>query len=480
MTKLPKSFYDTMSKALKEKNFAIFAGAGLSKPAGFVNWKELLRSIADDLKLDIDREHDLIAIAQYHINEKGGNRGRINQLIVDEFVREDAVTENHRILARLPIQTYWTTNYDKLIEQTLRDAGKTPDVKITQENLAQNVPNKDTVVYKMHGDISQPQHAVISKDDYEAYNSKRQLFSTTLQGDLISRTFLFIGFSFDDPNIDYILSRIRVLLGENQREHFCFFKKVKKEDFRSKDEFLYAQIKQDLRIKDLRRYSITGIEIDEYSDITEILKTIEDKFKRNSVFISGSAADYGSWDPDKALAFMHDLSKKICSEKFKVISGFGLGIGSAVINGGLEYIFSSNFRHLDENLVLRPFPQGIKDSKKRKELWTKYRNEMLSGAGIAIFVFGNKLNDKGELDLADGVYEEFDIAVKQGIKVIPIGATGFVAEDLWKRIYGDWKKYFASNSALKKSFKAIGDKKSSPAEIMKNVMDIVQILRNME
>ena len=58
----------------------MFAGAGLSVPAGFVNWKELMRSIADDLGLSVDREHDPIAVAQYHQNEHGG-RHRINQLL---------------------------------------------------------------------------------------------------------------------------------------------------------------------------------------------------------------------------------------------------------------------------------------------------------------------------------------------------------------------------------------------------------------
>src|SRR5947208_3360181 len=113
-----------------------------------------------------------------------------------------------------------------LLEKSLEQAGKHPDVKITTENLATNVPLRDAVVYKMHGDAKHPHDAVVTKDDYEAYNTKRQLFSTALQGDLVSKTFLFLGFSFTDPNLDYILSRIRVLLGENRRDHYCLLKRV--------------------------------------------------------------------------------------------------------------------------------------------------------------------------------------------------------------------------------------------------------------
>ena len=38
--------------------------------AGYVDWKKLLQPIAQNLGLDIDKEHDLISVAQYHLNEK--------------------------------------------------------------------------------------------------------------------------------------------------------------------------------------------------------------------------------------------------------------------------------------------------------------------------------------------------------------------------------------------------------------------------
>src|SRR3954463_4591795 len=121
--------------ALREDNAAIFAGAGLSIPTGLVDWRALLRDIAKDINLDVDRESDLIAVAQFHVNERGG-RHRINQALVSEFAERAALSDNHRLLAALPIRTYWTTNYDTLIEQALRGAHKRPDVKSTVANLA--------------------------------------------------------------------------------------------------------------------------------------------------------------------------------------------------------------------------------------------------------------------------------------------------------------------------------------------------------
>lgn len=119
-------------------------------------------------------------------------------------------SENHAILARLPIRTCWTTNYDKLIETALTDARKTPDVKHVDSQLPVTKPKRDAVLYKMHGDVDHPQDAVLTRDDYEAYGGKHLGFVNALVGDLTGKTFLFIGFSFLDPNLDHVLSQLRL------------------------------------------------------------------------------------------------------------------------------------------------------------------------------------------------------------------------------------------------------------------------------
>lgn len=128
-------FIDKYVKEIKDNNAAMFIGAGFSKSAGYVDWKNLLRNVADDLGLDIEREDDLVSLAQYCYN-KNGNRSIINDVIFDEFAKEKEVDENHRIIARLPIFTYWTTNYDSLIEDSLIEAKRVVDVKYNNSNFA--------------------------------------------------------------------------------------------------------------------------------------------------------------------------------------------------------------------------------------------------------------------------------------------------------------------------------------------------------
>lgn len=74
------TFEIAILKELENNNVSIFAGAGLSRGNGFVDWKGLLRDIASELSLNIDKEHDLVTVAQYHCNNHG--RQTINEAIV--------------------------------------------------------------------------------------------------------------------------------------------------------------------------------------------------------------------------------------------------------------------------------------------------------------------------------------------------------------------------------------------------------------
>ena len=431
-------------KEIRNGNLVIFAGAGLSRGSGFVDWKGLLEDITSELGLDVYKEEDLVTLAQYHTNENG--RQSINSLIVDEFQKTSQKNENMNILSRLPINTYWSTNYDSIIEDTLSENGKVVDKKVKQNQMKYYKPYRDVVVYKMHGDKDFPDEVVLTRDDYERYDQSRILFTTQLKGELISKTFLFIGFSFEDPNLEQILSKVRIdLLGDAPKEHYCFLKKVDKNSDKYKlpsreiDQIAYAydEIKQDLKIKDLKRFGIETILVDEYTEITTILKRIEDKFNINKLFISGSATEYGDWSKDEARIFIHNLSKQLVVSNNHIVSGFGLGVGSYTINGVLEEVFQNRVKQTNECLTLRPFPQIASGGKELSELWSEYRHDILNDVGVVIFMFGNKLDDSGKIVLADGMLEEFKIAQELGKFIIPIGSTGFVAKEILNEISQD-------------------------------------------
>src|SRR5690606_31231651 len=150
-----------------------------------------------------------------------------------------------------------------------------------------------------------------------------------------------------------------------------------------------------------------------------ILEEIERRILRRNIFISGAAADYSPFSESLAKELIHKLSYTLAQKNYKIVSGYGLGIGSIVINGALDYKLNSNYRNLDDLLILRPFPQVQSGEKSIKEVWSDYRQDMISNAGVAVFLFGNKISD-GEIIDSNGMLEEFDICLKNNVIPIPI------------------------------------------------------------
>ena len=471
-----EDFLERYLKELNESNAAVFVGAGLSKAAGYVDWAGLMSPVAAGIGLDSAKETDLVSLAQYHLNANSGNRHQLNQLLIDRFSDLPNPTKNHELLARLPIQTYWTTNYDRLIEKALENGGRRVDLKYTQEQLATTRRGRDAVVFKMHGDIEHPDKAVLSKDDYERYHDTHAPFITALSGDLVEKTFLFLGFSFTDPNIDLILARIRRRFTQHQRQHYCIAKKRARLSGEKKADFDYAVTKQNLVTQDLMRFNIKTVFVDEFSEITALLETLERRFRRRTVFISGSAHDYGPWGRATTEDFMAGLGRALIDKDLRIASGFGLGIGSALVTGAVQQIYSTRQRSVEEQLLLRPFPIGIKDTAERVKTFAQYREGMIAQAGIAIFVMGNKL-DGGDVIPADGVRAEFEIARTHGLYVIPIGASGWMAGELAKQVITALGTYFPTKTnTIKPLFEILQKTTKNPADLLSPLLQLIDII----
>ena len=464
-------FIDEYFKELEAGNAAVFAGAGLSVPAGYVDWRELLRPLAEELGLNIDLESDLVAVAQFHVNENGNNRHRLHQAVIEALSADNPPTENHRLLARLPIATWWTTNYDKLIETALKDAGNIVDVKSAVPQLANTRPRRDAVVYKMHGDVDRPMEAVATRDDYERYHKERGAFINALSGDIVSKTFLFLGFSFTDPNLEHVLSRVRITFENNQRRHYAIFRKRKKLSTESDELFEQAKIRQALVLQDLKRFNIRAVLIDEYSEITDILRELELRFRRQTVFVSSAAAVFEPWGEEAVTNFMRALGSALISAGVRVSTGLGLGVGNALLTGAIEQIMRERNMHIEDALVVRPFPHAIRDPEERAVIWEKYRQEIIGMSGIAIFLFGNK-RVGSKIEPSAGMRREFEIAKNRNLVVLPIGATGSICEQLVGEVFADEALDATTRDALKSM--------STPtADLMSLIDPIIKLVKKL-
>jgi hypothetical protein len=165
------------------------------------------------------------------------------------------------------------------------------------------------------------------------------------------------------------------------------------------------------------------------------------RYRRRTVFVSASAANFAPWGQDAVASFAQELGGRLIASGTRTACGLGAGIGDALVAGALRELRNTK-SSIEEGLILRPFPQvGIPSE--REDLWEEYRQEIISNAGIAIFLFGNKEDDDGALTEASGMLREFEIAHERGVAVIPVGATGATAKKLAERVLTDPKTYLS-------------------------------------
>lgn len=243
----------------------------------------------------------------------------------------------------------------------------------------------------------------------------------------------------------------------------------------AKANYEYEKRKQELRIADLKRYHIRALLVDDYDEITEILRELNRRCHLKDIFVSGSAAEYGKKGRDRIEDLARKVGQQIIKKGYNLISGFGLSIGGAVIVGAMEAVYEDGLASMDGRMTLRPFPQRQRPKGMTQvQFWKKYREDMIDRAGFVVFLCGNKIDPKtGKIVLADGVVEEFEIAKQLGKYPISIGATGYAAEEIWQGVSGSLQDFYPG-VAVKECFQILGDPKKSDDEIIQAIFAVIE------
>ena len=161
-----KSYFDgldldlvgRLGRSAREGSLALFIGAGTSVPAGAPSWDGLIQLLAtaadvhDDLRERLNKLSPLDQAELLH-----GRLGRrLGQTIADQ-VRDLKPALAHGLLAGLNCQGAVTTNYDRLYEDAVANAGDAAAILPTE------VPAPDgRWLLKMHGDLEDENGIVLT------------------------------------------------------------------------------------------------------------------------------------------------------------------------------------------------------------------------------------------------------------------------------------------------------------------------------
>ena len=343
----------------------------------------------------------------------------------------------------MPISEYWTTNYDHVIEQAIKKQGKSYQKLVKKEDFKYHKIGREVAIYKMHGDKDSPDDVVLTKEDYQNYDIDRGIFTRMLSVELIRKSFVFIGFSFNDPNLERILSIAKqTLQGKAPQTHYCFMRKVQLIDYLNEhnrleiqniEKYIRDNNYQILRCNSMVKYGIQTILINDYDEITLMLKHLYNKYITNNVFISGginpaNLSDYGTFkmvndtnlNLNSAESFLTMLGRDLVDNGFHIYTGFGAGVGNYVLAGVLQ----SNKNRLNGEVINDDIHISSMMSVMDLEKKNRIRRKMIEQCSSSIIVFGYGKKDSG-------TYQEYHIAKDDNKYIIPVKKTGFAAKEIY-------------------------------------------------
>lgn len=237
----------------------LFIGSGFSRRyLNLEDWGALLRRFSEGLKPyeyylasangDLSHVASLIAedfhdlwwahpkYAQSRERNKGKVRDRTSALRIEicnhlngmassGFV-DTAFPEEVSALSKLNVDGIITTNWDLFLEKLFPDYR----VYVGQSELLFSHPQSIGEIYKIHGSSSRPNSLVLTRSDYDVFESKNPYLAAKLITLFVEHPIVFIGYSLSDRNISALLKAVVSYLGaeniEKLRDNLIFVQRA--------------------------------------------------------------------------------------------------------------------------------------------------------------------------------------------------------------------------------------------------------------
>lgn len=198
----------------------LFIGAGISAGAGLPSWEELITKLTNELSQRLRDDSvsktnaDWLTIAQAY--EQCFSKEELQtklQILTD--TKSKKFTKVHKLLPTLGIDVWVTTNYDDFLEQALAASGHRYRVVVEDANIPDIIPH-EKILIKLHGDARLPCSMILTKNDFFRSQQTRDLIWKKMCVFLAERSFLFIGYSVNDPDLSQIQTSIVHQLGKSR------------------------------------------------------------------------------------------------------------------------------------------------------------------------------------------------------------------------------------------------------------------------
>ena len=141
-----------------------------------------------------------------------------------EFQQAADTSRLHKAIISLDQRIIVTTNFDKLIENAWNEGNITRYPNVIS-NIDQQVfklfRNDESYLIKIHGTIDDSRNIVFDKTSFQRKAFSNRFYQDLIETLLLTHTFLFVGFSMDDPAVS-LLVESHAYRYSDTRPHYAF------------------------------------------------------------------------------------------------------------------------------------------------------------------------------------------------------------------------------------------------------------------
>ena len=301
-----KNYINSSIQKLKDdienNRLVIFVGAGVSANSGCPSWSTLIDKFAEGLGIDskdkIESTEYYLKIPQYYYIERG--KKEYFDVIEETINSIDPVPNDiNRKIFKLKPHTVITTNFDNLLEKTVKSEGLFYTT-VRQDTELPYTENEKMII-KMHGDADL-KNIVLKEEDYLSYSRNFPLIENYIKGLFSTKTILFVGYSAQDIDFKILFKWVK----DNLDGHFQPAYMLEVGESRDRIEFNY--------------YKDRGINILYYDEIKDIIE--QDRSLLNNTSITHWKGQRLLWFLDYIVTYDKDKDKDILTKIYNKIKIF--------------------------------------------------------------------------------------------------------------------------------------------------------------
>jgi hypothetical protein len=233
---------EKLKQVLAQDDTVLFVGSGISRWAGLPSWPGLIEELAEfieesgfsaELVRAEAQRGDLLQAASYGFHT-------LTKPQMGDFVRKACrygIAKPHEIhhkLVSLGPRCYMTTNYDNLIEESLRrwqpDRFFRPPVTNRHlTEIADIVHARATdFIFKPHGDAGDSESIILTREQYRQFlpGGEKHAALESVKMLMVSRPVVYLGFGLRDPDFIYIRDLLSNTYKGGTRDHYAIIADV--------------------------------------------------------------------------------------------------------------------------------------------------------------------------------------------------------------------------------------------------------------